>query len=117
MQEGGNTIFGRIIRRESPAEIIYEDDNALAFYDINPQAPVHILVVPKKAIPSLEEIDESESYLLGHLLLVARKVARDVGIDSSGYRLVINNGEDGMQTVHHLHIHLLGKRKMGWPPG
>ncbi|MEC4894549.1 MAG: histidine triad nucleotide-binding protein [Oscillatoria sp. PMC 1051.18] len=111
-----DTIFGKIIRREIPADIVYEDDLALAFKDIAPQAPTHILVIPKKPISQLEEATDKERELLGHLLLTAKKVAEDAGL-TNGYRLVINNGPDGGQTVDHLHCHILGDRQMQWPPG
>ncbi|PLZ92801.1 histidine triad nucleotide-binding protein [Fischerella thermalis CCMEE 5194] len=111
-----DTIFGKIIRREIPANIVYEDDLALAFKDINPQAPVHILVIPKKPIPKLAEAEPEDQALLGHLLLTAQRVAAQAGL-TNGYRVVINTGDDGGQTVHHLHLHILGGRHMAWPPG
>ncbi|HAC63945.1 MAG TPA: histidine triad nucleotide-binding protein [Cyanothece sp. UBA12306] len=111
-----DTIFTKIINREIPANIVYEDDLALAFKDINPQAPVHILVIPKKPIVNLNNATEQEQTLLGHLLLTVKKVAQQEGLDN-GYRVVINNGEDGGQTVYHLHLHILGGRQMNWPPG
>ncbi|KOP22568.1 zinc-binding protein [Hapalosiphon sp. MRB220] len=111
-----DTIFGKIIRREIPANIVYEDDLALAFTDVNPQAPVHILVIPKKPIPKLTEAESADQALLGHLLLTAQKVAEQAGL-ANGYRVVINTGNDGGQTVYHLHLHILGGRAMAWPPG
>lgn len=111
-----DTIFGKIIRREIPANIVYEDDLALAFTDVNPQAPTHILVIPKQAIAKLDEATEADQALLGHLLLTVKKVAAQAGL-KKGYRVVINNGEDGGQTVYHLHIHILGDRALQWPPG
>jgi histidine triad (HIT) family protein len=111
-----DTIFGKIIRREIPANIVYEDDLALAFKDVNPQAPTHILVIPKKPIPRVSEAKSDDQSLLGHLLLTAKKVAEDAGLEN-GYRVVINNGKDGGQTVDHLHLHILGGRQMQWPPG
>ncbi|BAZ65745.1 protein kinase C inhibitor [Fischerella sp. NIES-4106] len=111
-----DTIFGKIIRREIPANIVYEDDLALAFTDVNPQAPVHILVIPKKPIPKLTEAEPGDQALLGHLLLTAQKVAEQAGL-TNGYRVVINTGDDGGQTVYHLHLHILGGRPMAWPPG
>lgn len=111
-----DTIFGKIIRREIPADIIYEDELCLAFRDVNPQAPVHILIIPKKDIPQLSAATIEDQDLLGHLLLTAKQIADQVGLNK-GYRLVINNGEDGGQTVYHLHCHLLGDRALGWPPG
>ncbi|NEQ79567.1 MAG: histidine triad nucleotide-binding protein [Moorea sp. SIO2I5] len=110
------TIFSKIIRREIPADIVYEDDLALAFKDINPQAPVHILVIPKKPIPQLAAAESEDQALMGHLLLTAKQVAEQAGL-TNGYRLVINNGADGGQTVDHLHLHILGQRPMKWPPG
>ena len=111
-----DTIFGKIIRREIPADIVYEDDLALAFKDINPQAPTHILVIPKKPIPRLSEATAADVDLMGHLLMTVKKVAEIAGL-TNGYRVVINNGADGGQTVDHLHLHILGDRFMKWPPG
>ena len=111
-----DTIFQKIIRREIPADIVYEDELSLAFRDITPQAPVHILVIPKKPIPMLEEAVPEDQGVLGHLLLVAQKVAAQENLEK-GYRVVINNGEHGGQTVFHLHLHLLGARPLTWPPG
>ena len=111
-----NTIFGKIIRREIPADIVYEDDLTLAFKDINPQAPTHILVIPKKPIPCLSEATAADRDLLGHLLLTVKTVAEQAGLNN-GYRVVINNGADGGQTVDHIHLHILGDRQMRWPPG
>jgi histidine triad (HIT) family protein len=111
-----DTIFSKIIRREIPANIVYEDDLALAFSDVNPQAPTHILVIPKKPIPQLDAAEPKDLELLGHLLLTVKKVAQQAGL-SKGYRVVINNGVDGGQTVYHLHLHILGDRPMKWPPG
>jgi len=112
----GKTLFQRIIDREIPAQIVHEDDRALAFHDINSQAPTHILIVPKKPLTCLSSAESSDGELLGHLLLVAKSVAEKQGL-SRGFRLVINNGPDGGQTVDHLHIHLLGGRSLTWPPG
>lgn len=111
-----DTIFGKIIRKEIPANIVYEDDLCLAFKDVQPQAPTHILVIPKKPIPQLSAATSEDHALLGHLLLTVKKVAEQAGL-SKGYRVVINNGADGGQTVYHLHIHILGDRQMKWPPG
>jgi histidine triad (HIT) family protein len=116
MSENSDTIFGKIIRREIPADVLYEDNLCLAFRDINPQAPVHILVVPKKPLAQLSEAESEDHALMGHLLLTAKRVAEQLGL-TKGYRIVINNGEDGGQTVYHLHLHILGGRYMGWPPG
>ena len=110
------TIFSKIIRREIPADIVYEDDLILAFRDVNPQAPVHILVIPKKPLVSIAEADASDCELLGRLLLTVKQVANQERLEK-GYRIVINTGEDGGQTVFHLHLHLMGKRSMTWPPG
>ena len=111
-----DTIFSKIIRREIPANIVYEDDLCLAFTDVNPQAPTHILVIPKKPIPKLEEAQEEDHSLLGHLLMKVKQVAQQAGLNN-GYRVVINNGDDGGQTVDHLHLHILGGRSLSWPPG
>jgi histidine triad (HIT) family protein len=116
MSETNDTIFGKIIRREIPADIVYEDDLALAFRDVNPQAPVHILVIPKQAIAKLSDAESKDHALMGHLLLTAKRVAEQEGL-INGYRLVINTGADGGQTVYHLHLHILGGRELGWPPG
>ena len=110
------TIFSKIIRKEIPADIVYEDDLALAFRDIAPQAPVHILVIPKKALPQLADAEPDDHALMGHLLLTVKRVAQQEGLEK-GYRVVINNGSDGGQTVDHLHLHILGGRQMEWPPG
>ena len=111
-----DTLFGKIIRREIPADIVYEDDLCLAFRDITPQAPTHILVIPKQPIAMLSAAQAEDKALLGHLLFAASEIARQQKLDS-GYRVVINTGEDGGQTVFHLHLHLLGGRALGWPPG
>jgi histidine triad (HIT) family protein len=111
-----DTIFSKIIRREIPADIVYEDDLCLAFRDITPQAPIHILVIPKKPIPQLADAIPEDHALMGHLLLKVKQVAEDAGLDG-GYRVVINTGEDGGQTVDHLHFHVLGGRQLQWPPG
>ena len=110
------TIFAKIIRREIPAQIEYEDKLCLAFHDVSPQAPTHILVIPKKPLPSLAEVTDAEIPLLGHLIRVATNIATKLNL-VNGYRLVVNCGTDGGQTVNHLHIHLLGGRSLGWPPG
>jgi len=111
-----DTIFTKIINREISADIVYEDDRALAFKDINPQAPTHILVIPKKPIPQLASAEEEDQALLGHLLLIVKQIAAEAGL-ANGYRVVINNGSDGGQTVDHLHLHILGGRSLQWPPG
>ena len=110
------TLFEKIIAREIPAEIVYEDDLVLAFRDIKPQAPVHVLIVPKKPFPRIAEATADEQSLLGHLLLKAAEVAKQLDL-KNGYRLVINNGADGGETVPHLHVHILGGRHLVWPPG
>jgi len=112
-----STIFSRIIAREIPARIAYEDDLCVAFYDVNPQAPVHFLVIPKKEIARVAEVAPEDEALLGHLIHVAQKVAKQEGLGEAGFRIVINNGRDGGETVPHLHVHVLGGRAMGWPPG
>jgi histidine triad (HIT) family protein len=111
------TLFEKIIAREIPATIIYEDDLVFALRDINPQAPKHVLLIPKKAIPRLAEAKAEDQLLLGHLLLKAAVVAGQLGLNEGGYRLVINNGEHGGESVPHLHVHILGGRRMAWPPG
>jgi len=111
------TIFERIIAREIPADIVFEDDYCLAFRDISPQAPVHVLLVPKRVIPRLGEATPADHALLGHLLLKAGEVASQLGLAESGYRVVINHGPDGGETVPHMHLHILGGRHMAWPPG
>lgn len=110
------TIFKRIIDREIPAEIVYEDDLCLAFRDVAPKAPVHVLLIPKQEIPAVDDLAAEDQALAGHLLLVAAKLARQLELNS-GYRLVVNCGPDAGQAVNHLHIHLLGGRPLGWPPG
>ena len=110
------TIFKKIIDREIPAKIAYEDDLCLAFHDIAPKAPTHVLVIPKKEIPSLAAASDEDVQLLGHLLRVARDLAKQLGL-TNGYRVVANCGPDGGQSVDHLHLHLLGGRPLGWPPG
>ncbi len=111
------TIFKKIVDKEIPAQIIYEDELCLAFRDINPQAPIHFLLIPKREITSLAATEPSDHALLGHLLLKAAEVARQEGLVENGYRIVINTGDDGGQTVDHLHLHVLGGRHMRWPPG
>jgi histidine triad (HIT) family protein len=111
------TLFTKIINREIPAEIVYEDDCVLAFNDINPQAPVHILIVPKSPIPTLNEIKTGDTDLMGKIVLAASVIAKEKGISESGYRLVFNCNEGAGQTVFHIHCHLLGGRLLSWPPG
>jgi histidine triad (HIT) family protein len=111
------TIFEKIINREIKADIVYEDDLVLAFRDVRPQAPTHVLIVPKKSIARIADAKADDHKLLGHLLLKAAEVADKVGLKQGGYRLVINNGPNGGESVAHLHCHILGGRPMSWPPG
>lgn len=111
------TIFGKILAGEIPADFVYEDELAVAFRDVAPQAPVHILVIPRKPLVSLHSAEEGDAELLGHLLRVCSKVAEDAGLAASGYRVVTNVGKDGGQSVEHLHFHVLGGRALSWPPG
>jgi len=111
------TLFEKIIAREIPAPIVYEDELVVAFRDINPQAPTHVLIVPRKPVPRLAEALPEDHALLGHLLLKGAAVARQLGLEPGGYRLVINNGPNGGESVPHLHVHILGGRQMTWPPG
>uniref|UniRef100_A0A7N5P577 Histidine triad nucleotide-binding protein 1-like n=1 Tax=Ailuropoda melanoleuca TaxID=9646 RepID=A0A7N5P577_AILME len=115
-QPGGDTIFGKIIRKEIPAKIIFEDEKCLAFHDISPQAPTHFLVVPKKPIAQLSQAQDTDEDLLGHLIIVGKKCATELGL-TRGYRMVVNEGPDGGQSVYHVHLHVLGGRQMSWPPG
>ncbi len=112
----GDTLFGKIIRREIPADIVYEDDHVLAFRDVHPQAPVHVLFVPKKPIATLNDLQPEDAELAGRLLLAAAAYARKEGFSENGYRTVINCNRDGGQTIFHLHVHLLAGRSMPWPP-
>ena len=112
-----NTIFAKIIRGELEADIVHSDETCIAFRDINPQAPVHALIIPRKPIRSIETMEDEDVPLVGHLFAVARDLAQELGVAESGYRLVINNGTDAGQTVSHLHVHLLAGRNMNWPPG
>ncbi len=114
--ESEKTIFKKIIDKELPAEILFEDDLCLAFRDVNPQAPTHVLVIPKKEIPSVADLEDDDAELAGHLLIVARNLARTLELDG-GFRLIINNGPEAGQSVDHLHVHILGGRGMSWPPG
>ena len=111
------TIFEKIIARQIPADIVYEDDTVIAIRDVNPKAPVHILLIPKKVIPRIADAKPDDQQTLGHLLLKAPEIANKVGLSQSGYRLVINNGPDAGESVPHLHCHILGGRPMAWPPG
>jgi histidine triad (HIT) family protein len=112
-----NCIFCRIIEKKIPSKIVYEDDLVTAFEDVNPQAPVHTLVVPKKHISEIHRMTENDKELVGHLFFTAKKIAADKGLDAKGYRMVINNGAGAGQTVFHLHVHLLSGRRFSWPPG
>ncbi len=111
------TLFEKIAAREIPARIVFEAEDFLAFHDVNPQAPVHVLIVPKRAIPRLAEAQAGDADLLGRMLLATREIATAAGVAESGYRVVINNGPDAGETVPHLHVHLLGGRALQWPPG
>lgn len=110
------TIFTKIINREIPADIVYEDDISLAFRDINPQAPVHLLIIPKREIATINDIGEDDRELVGHLYWVAARLAKDMGFADDGYRAVMNCGENAGQTVFHIHLHLLAGKPLGWPP-
>lgn len=109
-------IFCSIANKEIPSKVVYEDDQILCFHDLEPQAPVHVLIIPKKHIPSLDDVSGEDQQLMGHILVKVKEIAEILGLEN-GYRLVNNCGEDGFQTVKHIHFHLLGKRKMTWPPG
>jgi histidine triad (HIT) family protein len=111
------TLFEKIIAREVPATIVYEDDKVIAFRDVKPQGPTHVLIVPKKPIPRIAEAKAEDQQVLGHLLLKAGEVARQLGLAQTGYRLVFNNGPDAGEAVPHLHCHIIGGRKLSWPPG
>ena len=111
------TIFEKIIAHQIPAKIVWEDDDTIAFHDVNPQAPLHVLIVPKKVIPRLKDATDANQSLLGKLLLIARDLAKKFGVEESGYRVVINSGPDAGESVPHLHVHLLGRRALAWPPG
>ncbi|XP_056633067.1 adenosine 5'-monophosphoramidase HINT1 [Diorhabda carinulata] len=115
-QPGGDTIFGKILRKEIPCNLIYEDNLCIAFDDINPQAPVHFLVIPKKFIPQLSKAEDEDEAILGHLLIVAKKIAQKRNL-KNGFRIVINDGPIGAQSVYHIHVHVLSGRQMQWPPG
>lgn len=111
-----STIFAKIIKREIPADIVYEDELCLAFRDVNPQAPTHVLLIPKKEIPRLVDVQPQDAALLGHLMLTASKIAQQLGIGDA-FRLAVNNGAGAGQSVFHLHLHILAGRKFNWPPG
>jgi histidine triad (HIT) family protein len=118
LKEVGETIFDRIIQRKIPTKIVYEDAKCLAFHDVNPQAPVHMLVIPKSrdGLTQLSKAEERHESILGHLLFVAKQIAKMQNLEK-GFRIVINDGPDGCQSVYHLHLHILGGRQLGWPPG
>src|SRR5258708_32550565 len=111
------TLFQKIVPREIPAKIIAEDEEMIVFHDVNPQAPTHVLLVPKKPIPRLAEATAEDGIVLGKLLLKAQEMAKSLGISQTGFRVVINSGRNGGETVPHLHVHLLGRRPLNWPPG
>lgn len=111
------TIFSKIIRKEIPANIVYEDEHCLAFHDVAPQAPTHVLVIPKKPIVNVDALESEDAALIGHLWMVIQKLARELNIAESGYRVVVNCGREGGQSVDHLHYHVLGGRPLAWPPG
>ena len=111
------TIFEKIAAREIPAKIVHEEEDFFAFHDVNPQAPVHVLIVPKRVIPRLGEATDGDAELLGRMLVASKTIAQKLGVFESGYRLVINHGPDAGESVPHLHMHMLGKRKLQWPPG
>ncbi len=110
------TLFEKILAGDIPAEIAYQDDLAFVIHDISPQAPVHVLIIPKKPVARLDETNEEDTQLLGHLLLLAKKMAGTLNL-KDGYRVIINNGPDGGESVPHMHVHVVGGRKMTWPPG
>ncbi len=110
-------LFLKIIEREIPADIVFENDRILAFRDIDPQAPIHILIIPKRRIATINDVDDDDAGLVGDMVLAARDIARSEGISDDGYRLVFNCNRDGCQSVYHIHLHLLGGRRMTWPPG
>ena len=112
-----STIFGKIVRKEIPADIVYEDEDVLAFNDLAPQAPIHVLIIPKKEIATINHIEAEDAELMGKLFLAAQKIAKKLGVADDGYRLVFNCNEDGGQTVYHIHMHFLAGRALGWPPG
>ncbi len=112
-----DTIFSKIIRREIPADIVFEDDDILGFRDVNAQAPTHVLFIPKRVIATLNDLASEDAELIGRMVLAATSFAKEQGFADDGYRLVINCNDDGGQSVHHLHLHLLGGRRMTWPPG
>ncbi len=117
MEYDKDGIFAKIIRKEIPANIVFETDNVLAFEDINPKAPVHILIVPKTEVATVNDFEDNDAQVIGEMVLAAKQIAKDQGVDQSGYRLVINTLEDAGQEIFHVHMHLFGGRRMTWPPG
>ena len=117
IEKNMSTIFTKIINKEIPADILFEDGDVLAFRDINPQAPIHFLVIPKKEIKTLNDIEEDDKDLIGKLFIIAKQLAKSEGISDNGYRTIFNCNEHGAQTVYHIHLHVLGGRQMTWPPG
>ncbi|XP_041457857.1 histidine triad nucleotide-binding protein 1-like [Lytechinus variegatus] len=113
---GGDTIFSKIVRKEIPAQILFEDEEILAFKDVNPAAPVHFLVIPKRGITGISAVEETDVMILGKMMYTAKKVAQEQGL-TDGYRLVVNDGKHGCQSVYHIHIHVIGGKQLGWPPG
>lgn len=111
------TIFDKILAKEIPADVVYEDENVLAFRDINPQAPVHVLVVPKKKVQRFAELEDQETAMVGEYFKAASKIARELGLNDDGYRIIVNNGKHGQQSVDYVHIHIIGGRQLNWPPG
>jgi len=111
------TIFSKIIKKEIPSDVVYEDSECLAFRDIHPQAPTHVLLIPKREIPSTAELRPEDKELMGHLMVKASEIARQLGLSDDGYRIVVNTRAFGGQTVNHLHLHILGGRPLSWPPG
>ena len=111
------TIFTKIIAGEIPADVVFEDDQVLAFRDINPQAPIHVVIIPKRPIRTLNDLTPNDAEVMGRLFLAAKQVAADLGVAESGYRTLVNCNHDGGQDIFHVHMHLLGGRRMGWPPG
>lgn len=117
MSDDNPTIFGKILRGEIPATVVYEDDRCMAFRDVNPAAPTHVLVIPRKHLATIDDMTEDDEALVGHMVFVATRVARQEGVAETGYRLVMNCGAGGGQSVFHIHLHILGGRGMSWPPG
>jgi histidine triad (HIT) family protein len=117
MEYDKNGVFAKIIRKEIPANIVYESDTVLAFDDINPKAPVHVLIIPKSEVPTVNDLNSDHKDIIGDMVLAAKEIAKEKGVDESGYRLVFNTLDDAGQEVYHVHMHMLGGRRMTWPPG